>query len=112
MKQVKVPNKKVRPTKVEVTCPACKRSVTLERCIRQRPVTVGVTEVGIECPACKHWTHSFYETAPIKEARAELKKAPAGAPGEAAAKAKFEAIYKSEQERVAGLVKGGENQSH
>lgn len=99
--------KQQKPTKAVVSCPECKRSINLERCIRQRPLAAvdGVTEVGIECPACQHWTHSFYETAEIKRARAELETVKGGTlEAITASKEKFAVIYKGEQERVAGLV--------
>lgn len=89
---------------VEVECTQCKRSVSLERCTKQRKLRHGVVDVGILCPHCDHWTHSFYETSQVKRLRAQLNavKAKAGVtPDEIrAAQAFFEAGFRIEQERV------------
>lgn len=89
----------IRQKKVVVTCEGCKRSVKLERCIKQKKLDRNLADVGIECPHCKHWTHSFYETPAIKRAREAIQAAPEGE--REAAKKAFSKVYAAEQKRVA-----------
>lgn len=59
-----------------ITCNNCNHRFSVEEGTQERPVEgkVSITELGLCCPNCEQWTHAYYDTPKLRNARALVHK--------------------------------------